>query len=257
MKFNILNLFALFFLFASCSNRNLSYLSDLEGQGEYVKDIEITSRAKIQPGDLLSITVSSMNPQASMLFNQGILVPPGTSASAGEADNPKQGFLVSEEGFINYPVLGKIQLGGLTKEEAVAKLTVELEEYLEEPIVNVRFLNYHITVIGEVNKPSSFTIPSERINILEALGMAGDMTAYGKRESVMVIREEEGQRKIQRLNLNTSEIFNSPYFYLQQNDVVYVEPVEAKAEQASLRRSNISIILSAASVLAVILTRLL
>lgn len=233
----------------------------MQGQEVYEKDIDYVVKQKIHPGDLLSVIVSSLSPQANALFNQGVILPAGSSSmgrASGMGVNPnEQGYLVDEAGFIVFPVLGKVELGGLTKEEAMVKLTIMLEEYLQDPIVNIRYLNYRITVIGEVTKPASYTIPSEKVTVLEALGLAGDMTAFGKRENVMVIREESGKRKISRLNLNSSEVFESPYFYLQQNDVVYVEPVKTKAEQASLRRSNISIVLSAASVLAIIITRLL
>ena len=253
MKFNILYLFAILLLFASCSKRNLSYFSDLEGQGVYTEIIGNVSEPKIKPDDLLSITVNSLNPEANVLFNSGAV----PSEAKQEVSLAQQGYLVNKEGNINFPVLGKIQVGGLTKEEARNKLVEELQEYLKDPIVNIRYLNYRITVIGEVNRPSSFTIPSEKINLLTAIGMAGDLTVFGKRENILLIREEAGVRTMTRVNLNSKEILDSPYFYLQQNDVVYVEPVEARAAQASLTRSNISIALSAASILAIILTRIL
>ena len=148
-----------------------------------------------------------------------------------------------------------MQIGGLSKEEAKEKLVEQLEEYLKDPIVNIRYLNYRVTVIGEVNRPSTFTIPSEKINILEALGMAGDMTAYGKRENVLIIREEEGERTMTRVNLNNKELLNSPYFFLQQNDVVYVEPDRLKQVNASTNARTISIITAITSLAIVIATR--
>jgi polysaccharide export outer membrane protein len=253
MKFNTLYLFALLLLFASCSKRNLAYFSDLDGQGVYTETIGNVSEPKIKQDDLLSITVNSLNPEANVLFNSGAVPSEGSQ----DISLANQGYLVNQEGYIDFPVLGKVKLGGLTKEEARNKLVEELQQYLKDPIVNIRYLNYRITVIGEVNRPSSFTIPSEKINILTAIGMAGDLTVFGKRENILLIREEAGVRTMTRVNLNSKEILDSPYFYLQQNDVVYVEPVKARAAQASLTRSNISIILSAASVLAIILTRLL
>jgi polysaccharide export outer membrane protein len=219
----------------------------------YTETIGNVSEPKIKPDDLLGITVNSLNPEANVLFNSGAV----PSEASQDVSLAQQGYLVSQEGFIDFPVLGKIKLGGLTKEEARNKLVNELQEYLKDPIVNIRYLNYRITVIGEVNRPSSFTIPSEKINLLTAIGMAGDLTIYGKRENILLIREEAGVRTMTRVNLNSKEILDSPYFYLQQNDVVYVEPVAARAAQASLTRSNISIVLSAASVLAIILTRFL
>ena len=255
MKLNLFYLFAFLLLFASCSKRNLAYFSDLEGQGVYTETIGHASEPKIKPDDLLSITVTSINPEANMLFNQGVIASEGNVGTGG-VDKSTLGYVVNSEGLINLPILGKVELGGLTKEEATQKITSLLEEYLQDPIVNIRYLNYRITVIGEVNKPSTFTVPTEKINLLTALGLAGDLTVFGKRENILIIREEGGERTMTRVNLNNKEILNSPYFYLQQNDVVYVEPVETKAEQASLTRSNISIALAAASVLAIIITRI-
>ena len=262
MKLNFFFLSALLLLFASCSKRNLAYISDIQGTEAYTEKITNTRPAIIKPDDLLGITVSSLNPEANAVFNKGSFPTASTksaySPTTGRvADTEGQGYLVDEDGYIDFPVLNKVKLGGLTRKEAQEKLTLELQKYLKDPTVNLRHLNYRITVIGEVNRPSTFTIPNERINILEALGMAGDMTAYGKRENVLLIREVAGERTVTRLNLNGSEILNSPYFYLQQNDVVYVEPVEAKATQASNTTRNISLILSAASVIAIILTRIL
>ena len=243
---------------ASCNNRNLAYLSDVQGQGEYIEKVTNATEPKIKPGDLLGITVTSLNADANRLFNQGVLIPVGSAGVLNQPTAPQsEGYIVDQEGFIDFPVLGKVQLGGLRKPEAKEKMLGLLEEYLEDPGVNIRYLNYRITVIGEVNRPSTFTIPNEKINILEALGMAGDLTVFGKRENVLIIREEEGERKMTRVNLNDKDVLNSPYFFLQQNDVVYVEPVPEKAAQASLTRSNISIFLSAASILAIIITRFL
>lgn len=244
----------------SCSKRNLAYFSDLQENPMYAEQITNTSEPSIQSDDLLSITVTSLSPEANSLFNRGAL-PAGTvtdfSAGSRVSNIQDEGYLVDDEGFIEFPVLGKVKLGGLTKKKAKECLALQLQDYLNGPIVNIRYLNYRITVIGEVNRPSTFTIPSEKINILAALGMAGDMTAYGKRENVLVIREENGERKMVRLNLNNTELMNSPYFYLQQNDVLYVEPDKARAAQTNLTRSNLSIALSAASVLSIIFLRIL
>jgi len=154
-------------------------------------------------------------------------------------------------------VLGKIPLGGLTIEEATDKITALLQSEAKNPIVNIKLLNFKITVIGEVNVPSTYPVPIERINIIQAIGMAGDLTIFGKRDNVLLIREIEGERTTARLDLTTKEIFNSPYYYLQQNDIIYVQPTKARTEQASLARSNISIALSVISILAFSLIQLL
>ena len=241
--------------FTSCNRRNLAYFSDLEGQAVYTEKVSNATEPKIKPDDLLSITVTSINPEANMLFNQGVIASEGNFGS-GVMDKSTQGYVVNSEGLLNLPMLGKVKLGGLTKEEATQRITKALEEYLKEPIVNIRYLNYRITVIGEVNRPSTFTVPTEKINILEALGMAGDMTAFGKRENVLIIREEEGERIMTRVNLNNKDILNSPYFYLQQNDVVYVEPDRLKQINASTNARTISILASVTSLAIIIATRI-
>jgi polysaccharide export outer membrane protein len=245
---------SLILLITSCGpSRNLVYFSNLTEHAEYLEKVTNIPDSKIQPDDLLNITVTSLNPESIALFNGNV----SSSVSNVNSSANSEGYLVNREGVIDYPVLGRVKLGGLTKAEAKDKLEADLNRYLKEPIVRIRYLNYKITVVGEVNNPSTFTVPSEKINIIEALGLAGDMTVYGKRENVLIIREEEGIRKITRLNLNNKEVLNSPYFYLQQNDIVYVEPDKAKAVQASLSRSNISlglsIVVGAASLISILL----
>lgn len=248
-------------LFASCSRRNLAYFSDTEEQAilsESSAAISNASKPRIQPDDLLGITVTSLSLEGNSLFNQGAIAMTaegavtGSSSGAGNAE----GYLVDDEGFIRFPVLRKVKLGGLTTDEAREKLEAELQQYLNEPVVAIRYLNYRITVLGEVNRPSTFVVPSEKISILTALGMAGDMTPFGKRESVLLIREVEGVRTVTRMNLNSREFLSTPYFYLQQNDVVYVEPDKAREVQASTNVRAISIIGSLTTLAIIIATRI-
>lgn len=247
--------------FASCSKRNLSYFSDLERESVQTEKISNSKDPIIQPDDLLSISVTSLSPEANILFNKGEVIPVGNASNyamnQGAPPLYKDGYLVDKDGYIDFPILGKIRLAGLNKAEAKENLNARLEEYLKEPMVSIRFLNFKITVLGEVYRPATFTIPTEKINILEAISMAGDMTPFGKRENVLLIREENGMRTMASLDLNSKDILSSPYFYLQQNDLVYVEPVKAREEQASTRRSNIGIILSIASIVSFVLTRVL
>lgn len=241
----------------SCSKRNLTYLDNLPEQAVYIEKVETISPLKIKPDDLLRITVHSLNPDANALFNRGVI--PSSLESEGDTQSSGiqvQGYLVSREGYIDFPILGKINVGGLTKEEVKEKLISLLEEYLKNPTVNIRFMNYQITIIGEVNRPSVLTIQSERVNILEALGMAGDMTAYGKRENVLIIREEEGTRTMARVNLNHKEVLNSPYFYLQQNDIIYIEPTKSKRPEFANNLRIASIIISIISVVSLLLIRI-
>ncbi len=246
------------FLFSCGSSRNLVYFSDLQENSDQSTAILNSVDPKIQPDDLLSITVNTLNPESNTLFNSGILLPSVTTTNNVNSNLVKDGYLVDKNGFISFPVLGQVKLGGLSKEEATKKMITELKRYIKgEPIVNIRYLNFKVTVIGEVNRPSTITVPTEKINVLEALGMAGDMTVYGKRENVLVIREKEGKRNITRINLNTKETLNSPYFYLQQNDVVYVEPTVGKyrASQATTNRNLSTIIVGATSLLTLIISR--
>ncbi|TPE39989.1 polysaccharide biosynthesis/export family protein [Pontibacter mangrovi] len=260
MKFNLIYLFALLFISSCGPTRNLAYFSDLQEQAVYKEEVTNATEPKIQADDLLSISVTSLNPEANAVFNKGVIPPAGTitdfSASNRATNIHSEGYLVDKNGNIEFPVLGKVAIGGLTKEEAKAKLAAALDEYLKDPIVNIRYLNYRVTVIGEVSRPSTFTIPSEKINILEALGMAGDMTAFGKRENVLIIREGNGERTMARVNLNNKEMLNSPYFYLQQNDVVYVEPDRMKQVQASTNTRTLSIITAVTSLAIVVASRL-
>ncbi|WP_026463363.1 polysaccharide biosynthesis/export family protein [Adhaeribacter aquaticus] len=261
MKLNYFLLVAIIFNF-SCTPRNLAYFSDLKQNTAYEEAILNDIDPKIQTYDLLSITVTSLNPEANALFNTGVAAQAKTITDfslsrSNNSELAREGYLVDKTGSIDFPVLGKIKLVGLTKTQATEMLKNQLKLHLKDPIINVRFLNFKITVVGEVNRPATFSIPSERINILEALGMAGDMTAFGKRENVLIIREENGIRKMTRLNLNNKEILNSPYFYLQQNDVIYIEPDKMKQVQASTNTRTISIIASLTTLLIVVASRLL
>ncbi|MEX0882147.1 MAG: polysaccharide biosynthesis/export family protein [Cyclobacteriaceae bacterium] len=240
-KVNFILLIAISFLFG-CAKRNLVYFSDIESGEGYSTQITEMVEPRIQKGDLLKITVSSLNPESNLLFNAGVMSTTESGQISNAAVPLNEGYLVDKEGNVNFPVLGMVSLAGLTKEEAIAKMSERLEEYIKDPIVNLQYLNFKITVIGEVDNPNTFTIPTDRISILEALGLAGDMTEYGKRENVLIIRDEDGMRKAVRLNLNDKAILNSPYFMLHQNDVIYVEPDKIKAIQASTNQRSFATI---------------
>ncbi|MER2998975.1 polysaccharide biosynthesis/export family protein [Pontibacter populi] len=250
--------FIIICLFSSCVNRNLVYLSDLQNDAEYRVSHSNINEPEIQPGDLLGITVHSLNQQTNVLFNTGVV----QTTSDYTYSNPNvnsnkiiEGYYVNKSGDILFPVLGQVKLGGLTKDEAIQKMTLEIKKHTQSAIVDIKYLNFKITVIGEVNRPSSFTIANEKINIFEALGLAGDMTPYGKRENVLLIREKDGESVITRINLNKKDVLRNPNFYLQQNDIIYVEPDKAKALQTSARNSYLPLIVSVSSVIVLILSR--
>lgn len=209
----------------------------------------------IQTNDLLSISVSSLNPEASAIFN------PPNNAGATESTattTTATGYLVDGEGNIQFPFLGSIKAAGLTKDELKNKLTKDLvdKKLLVDPIIVVRYLNYKVTVLGEVAHPTVVTVPSEKITLLEAIGLAGDLTIYAQRDNVLVIREEDGKKVTHRLNLNSTELFNSPYYYLKSNDVVYVEPSKAKVATTSRWQTWVPIVLSALSLGIIVVDRI-
>lgn len=189
----------------------------------------------IQPEDLLRITVHSFDPLAAAPFN---LEPQGQQNlqqignQVGQGGNYTlelfMGYLVDQEGYIDFPVLGRIPVEGLTIEEAKMKIYELLQPYLKDPVVNMRYLNLKITILGEVQGPGVQRLSNKRVTLLEAIGMAGDLTDYANRNNILIIREEEGRRTYTRLDLQSAEVFTSPYFYLQQNDVIYVEPIQAR-----------------------------
>jgi polysaccharide export outer membrane protein len=187
----------------------------------------------IQPDDILAIAVSSIsgmeNPTIVQLFNMPNTSIPTYNSAPGVSSNLQVGgYLVDKEGNIDFPVIGKINISGETPDNAKDSLQVKLKNYLKDPIVNIRFINFKITVLGEVNRPSTYVMPNEKVTVLDALGMAGDMTIFGKRDNVLIIREENGRREFAHLDINSRDIFNSNFFYLHQGDVVYVEPSRAK-----------------------------
>ncbi|MBS1576584.1 MAG: polysaccharide biosynthesis/export family protein [Bacteroidetes bacterium] len=202
----------------------------------------------IQKNDLLSITVSSLNTEAAAIFNNPNISGTQTTTATGNQASVA-GYLVNSDGYVQFPVLGNIKAAGLSKKQLKDNITKGLIDgkLLLDPIVNIRYLNYKVTVIGEVGHPTVINVPNEKISLLEALGLAGDLTVYSRRDNVLVIREIEGTKTFQRLNLNTNEIFTSPYYYLKSNDIVYVETNKNKVASTSRAVVWIPVIFSALS----------
>ncbi len=198
-----------------------------------IQIIDNRAEIRVQAQDLLHITVHSQDPEVAAAFNiqQGGMGNQGGGGGLGNQGGGQNlelffGYLVDDKGNIDFPVVGKVQVAGLTIDQAKARLTSEVQKYLRDAVINMRFLNFKITVLGEVNAPGTFKVTNERFTVLEAIGQAGDMTDYASRDNVLVIRERQGQREYARLNLQSADIFTSPYFYLTQNDIVYVEPTK-------------------------------
>lgn len=194
--------------------------------------------ARIMPKDELSITVSTTDPEAAVPFNMTVPTTQSQGSRTSYSQPMLQIYLVDNQGNIEFPIIGSVHLGGLTKTEAESLIKAKIQPYMNEnenPIVTVRMSSYKVSVIGEVNRPGSFTVSKEKISILEALSLAGDLTIYGVRSNVQLIREDSsGQKSIYFLNLNDANIINSPYYYLQQNDIVYVTPNKVKAQNSSV-----------------------
>ncbi|WP_246197709.1 polysaccharide biosynthesis/export family protein [Chitinophaga agrisoli] len=213
----------------------------------------------IQKNDVLQINVSSLNPEDAVIYNaSNTVVPGGGGGGTSGSSAALGGFLVDQQGMLQYPVLGPIKAEGLTKKGLTDYIRGQLvdRKLLVDPVVSVRFLNYRVTLLGEVTRPTVVNVTNEKISILEAIGMAGDITVYGKKENVLLIRDQEGQRLIKRLNLNDKNILASPYYYLQSNDIVYVEPNKAKQFTGEKSRVVLPIIFSGLSLLVIILDRL-
>jgi polysaccharide export outer membrane protein len=245
----------LLLLFSSCvDSKKAIYFNNI--RDTTFKSLGADIQQVIQKHDLLSISVSSLNPEATFIFNTPNVPTITTGSSTGSAAGSTQmtGYLVNQEGTIQFPVLGTINVAGLTKKVLTDTITNRLVygKLLVDPIVTVRFLNFRVTVLGEVARPTVVSVPNERISILEALGIAGDLTIYAKRDNVLLIREENGNKMVKRVNLNSSEILSSPYYYLRTNDIVYVEPNTSRIASTERSQQLIPIAFSALSLLVVL-----
>lgn len=236
------------FITSCASRKNIVYLQDVTNDSLGESKLYETT---FKQDDLLIIHVSSKEPEASVPFNLELVInPQPNSGLVGQRQ--QQYYLVDNNGEIDFPVLGKIKVAGLTRKEFVTLLKNKLSEFMEEPSVNVRIMNFKVSVFGEVHKPGSYTIPSERITLLDAISLAGDATIYGFRKNVLVVRERNGKKVSQRIDLTNSSFVNSEFYYLEQNDVVYVEPNNTKVN-SSVVGPNTSTVLTALSLLITLL----
>lgn len=243
------------FLQTSCVNTQKAIYFVSQSDTTLVSSAAIPETV-VQKNDILGISVTSLNPAASAIFNTPNTTYAAASSTTGSSLQ-SSGFLVNPQGQIQFPILGNIKAAGLTTNqlrEQIVKSLVD-KKLLVDPIVSVRYLNYKVTVLGEVSNPTVINVPSEKISLLEALGLAGDITIYGKKDNVMVIREEENKKVIKRLNLNSNDLFNSPYYYLKSNDIVYVEPNKAKVGTSTRTSLLLPTILSGLSFAVIIIDR--
>lgn len=221
---------------------------------EQLSQMSQTYSTKITDDDLLSITVAAWDPASVTPFN------PPVFAYSTEGDQPLLAsqsmytYLVDKDGDINFPILGKIHVAGLTRRELADKMEQMISKYVENPLVNIQLLNFKVTMMGEFNRPGSYTVKNDRVTILDVIGMAGDLPLTANRKNLLIIRENDGKKEIHRLDITDPAIFASPCFYLKQNDVVYAEPIRTKvrARTNSDRQFTISLfttILSSVSVI--------
>ena len=233
--------FAVLAMGGCTSYKNVPYMQDTDVMGKIEEKLPIYD-AKIMPNDLLTITVNTLDPESAAPFNLTVQSALSLTRAALLQQPALQQYLVSNEGTIDFPVLGVLKVGGLTKGELEKLIGEKLEQgdYLgETPIVTVRITNYRVSVLGEVQRPGVFTITNEKISVFEALAMAGDLTIWGMRDNVKLIREDaEGQREVHYLDLTKADILASPYYYLQQNDVLYVTPNTTKAKNSDIGQST-------------------
>lgn len=232
-------------LLVNCtSKRKLVYFQGSLPNSETNKNYTPT----FKPDDLLSITVMGLDEVSVKPFNLAITnLNQGIGGYTQGSPTPP-GYLIDADGNIQFPVIGKVKLGGLTRNAAIDTLVGKLKPYLNNPTIIIRILNYKVTVLGEVKNPGSFTIPNERISLPEAIGIAGDLLITGVRKNVVVIREIDGKKTETRVDLTSKDIFSSPVFYLQQNDIVYVEPNRAKINSSVVNPANVSLIISIISI---------
>lgn len=227
-------LFLMIFCSSCLKSKDVYYLNGTSSQELTV--LKEYQDPKIKTGDQLSIFISSSNLESVVVFNLPNFSSTQQSNSingGGNNTNPLLGFIVDPNGEISLPRIGKIKIGGLTFTEAKAVLEASLREYVKDPIVHIRYLNFRVSVLGEVENPGTFNVTYQDINIFQAIGLAGDLTMFGKRKSVIVMRTNGDKCQVARVDLTSSDIIKSPYFHLQSGDVVYVEPNPTKLKVSS------------------------
>lgn len=242
---------------ASCSSsRKLRYFQDMPQveSGAEFQTIKF-EETKIQAEDILNIRVNTVDQEASAAINEGNSAMSASNRAISNSVNNQMisGYVVDQAGTVELPILGRIAVAGSTLSEAKEKIREAANEYYKDATISVRFSNFRVSVLGEVSRPGIFVIPNQRVSILDAISFSGDISVYGKRNNVMLIRkDEQGSAVAVKLDLTSKEIFNSPFFYLRQNDVVYVEPARAKllnADNSIIRYAGLLISLTSLGIL--------
>lgn len=240
-NFFILYLILGMLCFSGCSSyKTVPYFQDLNRSRILNQEIANFTALTIQPADIIKIGVSSLNPQA-----------------WPDSSQHELGYLVDQKGEIRLPLIGNMKVAGMNTSEAGDLIQKKLHTYLKEPTVNVRLINFKVSVLGDVGKPDVYNVRSERVTLTEALSMAGDLNITAKRNNVLLVRETDGKREFITLDMNKSDIFTSPYYYLKNNDVIYVEPDKTKFATVDRSYRTASLALSAGTIIAIILSAIL
>ncbi|MGI8951061.1 MAG: polysaccharide biosynthesis/export family protein [Chitinophagaceae bacterium] len=269
MKFNLpfskLTTYCTFLIFSfllfSCRPQRIAYFKDIPDTvtNKRIQLSQFTSPV-VQSDDILNIVIQTIDPTTNQILNQGNL-PVASGSVAGSTSATMQavsGYLVNKDGYISMPYIGNLYVKGLTTAQVTDSIAQKISVYFKNPVVEVRFANFKVTVLGEVKNPSTFVIPNEKATVIDALGLAGDMTIYGKRENVLLMRDSAGKKDMVRLDLNNSKAISSPYFYLRPNDVIYVEASASKVLSTdAYRNRDIAIISASLSLLILIVARVL
>jgi polysaccharide export outer membrane protein len=244
----------LFVSMCSCAtSQKILYLQDLEK--DKTLGAMIDHQPVIKPDDRLHIVVSAPVRDVAAPYNLGLAPQPSSTPTAGANEqNPMLSYLVDEEGYIDFPVLGRIQVAGMTTRQLASLLTNRISYDVKDPTVNVSFADYRVTILGEVRAPGTYTLPGEHTTIFQALGMAGDIAITGRRKNILLLREEDGRYEFARLDLRRSDILFSPYYYLDRNDLLYVAPSRSRIQSATAPTSVISIAVSSVSLVGTLIT---
>lgn len=255
-KILYLALAVLFLSSCGVQYKTIPYFTDLPADSAVQEQIQNQSALRIQKADILGLTVTSLNPEASVIYNRG-----NTSSVQGNVGGnidpvlTSNGFVVDQNGNIQMQSIGDIKVEGLTTVQARAIIEQKLTKFLKEPVVSLKIVNYRISVMGDVLRPGVYPVSNERVSLTEALSMAGDLNITAQRNNVLLIREINGERQYIRLDLQSKSLFSSPYYYLQNNDVLYIQPGKTKYASVDASYRNVSIVLSALSVIALLISR--
>jgi len=243
-------------LLSSCgSYKNIPYYQDLNFSKASQEDVKNYSPLTIQPADILGINVNSRNPESSSIFNYNLNRVNGNNFD-NSTDNPVTGYLVDEKGEIELPIIGTLKVSGLTTSQLREKMKPILLTYYKDPLVSIRIINFKIAIYGDVQRPNVYTLQNERTTITQALSLAGDLNITAMRKSVILVREMDGKRNYLPIDLTSKKLFESPYYYLKNNDEIYVQPDRTKYATVDRGYRTASLALSGLSIIAIVLSNL-